>query len=258
MEHLNIEASVINANAWNGIQVGIPALSAFMGFMHGLERKIIKKVPCEFSGLAIGVKEFEMREFSSHGNHFLNLPLTGDIPVEDSKINRHIMNQAYIDLVLSFVIGVNNHSDFDIKDLQKIIQHYMNFMRIAGGTIVDYNVMFLPDDYIPPAFYIKDCTMDMLSYPGDDILHKMINALEDSDKHYCVIANGFRAISPIGHVKGQRDSAYPHVFAEQTYTLIQYVSAKHIDNINDFMFHYHYDDDSYLCTQNFNPVREAL
>lgn len=257
MEYLNIEAEVANANAWNGIQLGMPAITAFMGFMHALQRKVAQKIPCKFSGLAIGVREYAMREYENDkGYHYLNLPLPGDIPGEGTKIDRHIMNQAYIDLSLNLILRVQYDSLHSRKEFLRAVEKYMYNVRIAGGNISRFAVKLLKEGEIPPAFYIRDCTEEMMTYPGDDILSKMLAALEDKAHRYSVIANGFRAISDLGHVEGQRDADTLHAFAEQTYTIAEYIPAKAIQDIEALMFAYDHTGVSYLCTQNFGERTE--
>ena len=91
----------------------------------------------------------------------------------------------------------------------------------------------------------------MMAYEGDNVLEKMIHALEDNPRRYVVLANGFRALTEPGHVGQQRDPDTLHVFAEQVYTCGEYVFFKNVSNIDDYIFRYKQDGVSYLCTQNF-------
>lgn len=142
------------------------------------------------------------------------------------------------------------------KAFLQAVEKCMHSVRIAGGHISEFAVKFLKEGEIPSAFYIKDCTEEMMAYPGDDILAKMMAALEDKAHHYSVLANGFRAISDLGHVEGQRDAETLHAFAEQTYTIAEYVSAKKIKNMEAFMFEYEHNGVSYLCTQNLGASQD--
>ncbi|MBQ9489687.1 MAG: hypothetical protein IJU80_07135 [Lachnospiraceae bacterium] len=109
MEYLSIEdIDVTGANAWNGIVIGVPAITAFMGAVHALQRKLADW-PCHFDGTAIGIKEYEMREYeASKRNRYLNIPLpTETMKTRELKLDAHIVNQAYIDLQLLLIFKGN-------------------------------------------------------------------------------------------------------------------------------------------------------
>ena len=89
-----------------------------------------------------------------------------------------------------------------------------------------------------------------MSYDGDNLLEKMMHALEDSSQRYVVLANGFRALTEPGRVEQQRDPEVPHVFAEQIYTCGEYIFFQDIKDISDYIFKYKQNDVGYLCTQN--------
>lgn len=249
MAYLSIEnIEVNNANAMNGIMVGLPAVTAFMGAVHALQRKL-SRWGIKFDGAAIGIKEYEMREVSKGSDHYLNISLPSETTeAYGKKINARIFPQAYIDLKLHLIIK----GDFDkLEHKKKFIEEvkkHLHTMRIAGGNVGSFDVKWLVEDcQLPYGFYLKDCTREMMAYKGNTVLEKMINALEDG-KHV-VLANGFRGLTEPGHVEGQRDPNTPHVFAEQVYTCGSYVESKKITVIDEFLFRYQHDGCSYLCTQ---------
>ena len=70
MAYLCIEdIEITNANAMNGVVVGLPAITAFMGAVHALQRKL-SSWGIVFDGAAIGIKEYEMREVSKGRMHY--------------------------------------------------------------------------------------------------------------------------------------------------------------------------------------------
>lgn len=254
MEYLSIEdTEVTNANAMNGVMVGLPAITAFMGFVHALQRALADW-DVRFEGVAIGIKEYEMREVSKGRRHYLNISLPSETTEKyGKKTDARIFPQAYIDLKLHFVIKGNFDEVVNRRKFLRAIQNKIHTMRIAGGNIGKFNVRWVNEgDHIPYGFYLKDRTDEMMAYDGDNVLEKMIHALEDREHRYVVLANGFRALNEPGYVTGQRDPDTPHVFAEQVYTCGEYIPSQYIANIDDFMFRYMHDGVSYLCTQNYS------
>lgn len=253
-KYLSIEDAVVsNANAMNGIMVGLPALTAFLGFVHALQRAMTDW-GVKFDGVAIGVKEYEMREAAKGRLHYLNISLPSETTEKyGKKTNARIFPQAYIDLKLHLIIKGNFDKIFKSRKFLSAVQNKIHTMRIAGGNIGKFKVRWIKDDNPPPyGFYLKDCTSEMMAYDGDNVLEKMVHALEDQKHGYVVLANGFRSLNEPGYVENQRDPNTLHVFAEQIYTCGKYVHSKDIVNIDDFIFRYIHDGSSYLCTQKYS------
>lgn len=253
MAYLSIEdIEVTNANALNGIMVGLPAITAFMGAVHALQRKL-SDFDCKFEGTAIGIKEYEMHETAIGGSHYLNIPLPSETTEKyGKKIDARIFPQAYIDLKLHLVIKGN----FDKLDnkilLKRAVQKRLHTMRIAGGNVGNFKVNWIDEgDILPYGYYLKECTDEMMSYDGNTVLEKMIHALEDKHHKYIVLANGFRSLTAPDYIENQRDPNTPHVFAEQVYTCGKYILSTNIKNINEYIFRYQKNGVSYLCTQKF-------
>lgn len=253
MAYLSIEdIEITNANAHNGIMIGLPAITAFMGAVHSMQRKL-NKYDCRFDGVAIGIKEYEMREVSKGRMHYLNISLPSETTEKyGKKIDARIFPQAYIDLKVHLIIKVDCNISGKEKTFIDAVKNILHTMRIAGGNIGKFKVRWMDnEDSIPYGYYIKDCTREMMEYEGSNVLEKMIHALEDMEREYVVIANGFRALTEPNFIEGQRDPNTHHVFAEQVYTCGKYVLSKDIGSINEYFFKYKHDGVSYICTQNF-------
>lgn len=70
------------------------------------------------------------------------------------------------------------------------------------------------------------------------------------------LAVGYQAISPLyppGTVTAARDSTTPFCFAEAIYTLGQWISPHRINNLAEIFWHYHQQDDLYLCENHYYP-----
>lgn len=66
------------------------------------------------------------------------------------------------------------------------------------------------------------------------------------------IATGFQGISELGKAEHQRDSETPHCFAESMITLGQFIMPYRLENLDQMLWHYHYDSKQnlYLCQPN--------
>ena len=268
-ELLSIEdIDVTNASAWNGIMIGTPAITAFMGAVHALERKL-RHFGCKFDGLAIGVKEYEMREkyhasLDKNGNieheRYLNVSRPLEVmqsATDKRKMNPPVMNQAYIDLKLHFLIKGNFCNLENKKDYLQAVGNIFRTLRVAGGVINSFKLKWVDKEDVPYGYFLRECTEEMMAYEGDNVLEKMIHALADEKHRYVVLANGFRSLTKPGHVDNQRDPDKIHVFAEQIYTLGEYIHARNIKDINEYMFHYKHEGISYVCTQNSEASSET-
>ncbi len=248
LEKVNIE----NANAFNNITVGIPAITGFMGFAHALERKLkAKGGTIKISGVGLEFHEYELKGYKNkEGQYVTTFPLPGSIPgLNEKKLDAHIMNQAYIDLNMSFVLAVEgSHIDTSIC---KSIKAAVETLRIAGGIIRSYKAVRLIDTLADiPYGYFLTCRQDVLNDAvGNDMLDKMIHALQQ-DNTLIPIAIGFKALSEVGHVEGQRDLEKDHCFVESVFSLGGFECSKSIEDINAYLWRYKTGEGLYLCTIN--------
>lgn len=248
LEKVNIE----NANAFNNITVGVPAITGFLGFARALERKLnAKDIAIKINGVGLEFHEYELKSYQKkNGDYVTTFPLPGSIPGKnEKKPDAHIMNQAYIDLNMSFILEVEG--GLIDKSTCKFIKIALETLRIAGGIIRNYKDVRLLDTLadIPYGYFLvlkKDALNDAA---GDDMLDKMLYALQQ-DTTLIPIAVGFKALSKVGHVEGQRDPEKDHCFVESIFSLGGFESSQSIEDINAYMWRYKTEDGLYLCTIN--------
>lgn len=66
------------------------------------------------------------------------------------------------------------------------------------------------------------------------------------------ITNGYKAISPVypaGEVANTRDSITPVCFVEAAHSIGEWRSLHRIQQVSDMLWHYHHEQDWYLCQQ---------
>ena len=243
--------SIENANAFNNITIGIPAITGFMGFTHALERKLnAKGVEIKFTGVGIEFHEYELKGYrDKHGHYITTLPLPSSIPGKNEKeINQHVMNQAYIDLTMSFVLEVD--AEIIDKSMCTTIKRVIESLRVAGGTINGYkDVKMINSLKDIPYGYFLVLRQDKLNEAfGSDMLDKMINAMQN-DSSLVPVAIGFKALTNVGYVEGQRDPEKEHCFVESVFSLVTFVQNTCLTSVDKYLWKYKAENGVYLCAQ---------
>lgn len=75
------------------------------------------------------------------------------------------------------------------------------------------------------------------------------------------ITNGYKAISPVypaGEVANTRDSITPACFVEAVHSIGEWCSLHRIQQVSDMLWHYHHEQDWYLCQQGEQAQTEAM
>jgi CRISPR-associated protein Csy2 len=123
---------VQNANAISSpLTHGFPAMTAFVGLMWALERKL-KQSGLDIQLDTIGVVCHDHQEQVTDGGFVKTFPLTRN-PVDKAGKTAAIVEEGRIHLEISLVIGINVESWRDEYFAQ--IAESLSSMRIAGGTV---------------------------------------------------------------------------------------------------------------------------
>jgi len=123
---------VQNANAISSpLTHGFPAMTAFLGLMWALERKL-QKAGIDVPMNAIGVVCHDHQEQVTEGGFVKTFCLTRN-PVSKAGKTAAIVEEGRIHLEVSLVIGINTESWSD--EYLPHIAETLTSMRIAGGTI---------------------------------------------------------------------------------------------------------------------------
>lgn len=250
------KVDVQNANAWNNIVVGFPAITGFLGATHALERMINDAgIKCSISGTGIILHEYELKSVTIPKNGrddtLLTFPLPSSIPGNGEKeINQHFMNQAYIDIIISLVIEIDTDESVSSGQLCKLIKHKLNKLRIAGGMVCGFNDIKAVSDIenLPYGYALIDRSYMMIETDGNDMLEKMFNVINENND-FIAISVGYKSLSDLGHVKGQRDPSKLHCFVESIFGIGEFYPIREITNFNQIMWSYSYQNGIYRCTQ---------
>lgn len=279
---------VQNANAFSSaITVGFPAMTAWLGFAHALQRKInendkFKNV--KLSKTAIACNEFKVHLHKGIDDYHASVIGTANPLTKEGKRSSFI-EEARCNIDASLLIECEGLNSFELDNFKLLVENLLiSKLKFAGGDIlcfskIDYIVA--EEDYekrkllnsLMPGYIIierRELLQDAMEN-GKDALDALIDTI--SVKTYCTktdddeplwqtkriyqgwlvpIAVGFQGISeltPPGKTLCQRDNVTPHRFAEPIVTLGEFKLPARIKNFESAFWQYQYLEDKnlYLC-----------
>jgi CRISPR-associated protein Csy2 len=130
---------VQNANAISGpLTWGFPAVTAFTGFVHALQRQLGEEMDIQLDGVAIVCHRFEAQTSSPAGKRTRVFNLTRN-PVGKDGSTAAIVEEGRIHLDISLLVGVSGAALYSGEDPQAIAERAWEIacsMRLAGGSVL--------------------------------------------------------------------------------------------------------------------------
>lgn len=284
LPHLKVH----NANALSSpFTIGFPAMTAWLGFVHALERKLNQTGLSELIlySTAIVSHHCNVQTHKGEGDFVHSFIGTGN-PLDKDGSRSAFIEEARCHLDVSLVIEWSgNEEELQRSDFTQQLQAVIATMKVAGGDVItmqpplnqsidiknEQETQRLLKQLMPG--YVLTERRDLMveaMQQGDDALSALLSYL--TVHHQCEqfedervvwrcqrktsgwivpIATGFQGISPLGKAKNQRDPSVPHRFAESVVTLGEFVMAHKIKQLDDILWHYDTDlqNELYLCQQ---------
>ena len=280
---------VHNANALSSpFTIGFPAMTAWLGAVHALQRKLNGDGFAELEFKAIGVVSHnsDLQIHRGVGDYVNSIVGTSN-PVDKDGKRPAFIEEARIHLDVSLVIEFNKvERDEQERFLERVAHHLMSRIKMAGGDIFHFKQPTLHQvkkekdlakirRKLMPSYAIVE-RRDLMKEAMDRGLDAMDALLEYvTINHSCEqddeakvlwssrrktagwivpIATGFQAISELGKAKNQRDADKPHCFAESVVTLGEFKMVYKIESLDEILWHYSVEKEHglYLCEQNNN------
>jgi CRISPR-associated protein Csy2 len=282
---------VHNANALSSpFTIGFPAMTAWLGATHALQRKLnsdgFKDLKFEATGVVS--HKADLQVYKGIGDYVYSIVGTSN-PLDKDGKRAAFIEEARIHLDVSLVIeflGVHKRDEERLKE--RVAHHLKSRMKMAGGDILKLGKVDIPrveEGVEEDLAYIRRKLMpgyaivqrrDLIEEAMDRGLDAMDALLEyvtiyhscekdDEEKirwtskrktagWIIPIATGFQGISELGKAKNQRDAEKPHRFAESIVTLGEFKMPYKIESIDEILWHYSFDEENalYLCEQNNN------
>ncbi|TQP07133.1 type I-F CRISPR-associated protein Csy2 [Vibrio cholerae] len=288
LPHLKIH----NANALSSpFTVGFPAMTAWLGFVHALERKLSQAGLSDLMlhSAAVVSHRCDVQTHKGEGDFVHSIIGTAN-PLDKDGSRSAFIEEARCHLDVSLVIEWSgNEEQVQQPEFTEQLQAVIATMKVAGGDVLavgkpSVKSVITEDDtgrvlrQLMPGYVLierRDLMIDAMQQ-GDDAIDALLGYL--TVDHHCEqledqsvawhsqrktsgwivpIATGFQGISPLGEAKNQRDPSVPHRFAESVVTLGEFVMAHKIKHLDDILWQYHPDleNDLYLCRQ-VNAINE--
>lgn len=277
---------VHNANALSSpFTIGFPAMTAWLGFTHALERKLIQQGYSELmlQSVAVISHDCNVQTHKGEGDFVHSIIGTGN-PLEKDGKRSAFIEEARCHLDISLVIEYSGDEEkISQSNFTEQLQDLITSMKMAGGDILTIQKPKLESvieeldskrlvRQLMPGYALierRDLMIEAMQQ-GDDALDALLSYLtinhscekkdDDSvvwqtsrkeDGWLVPIATGFQGISPLGEAKNQRDPTTPHRFAESVVTLGEFVMAHKVKNLDDILWEYNpeLENDLYLCQQ---------
>lgn len=285
-----------NANALSSpYTIGFPAMTAWLGAVHALERKLLgtEFEEIHFTAVAPVCHQADLQTIKGDGDHVYSIIGTGN-PLDKNGDRPSFIEEARCHLNVSLVIECEINALIDYEEFTSTIKHLLlGKMKLAGGDILscDLPEIIEIDDEASQRKLLRQLMPGHCLIDRRDLMRQSmkegkdgIDALLDYLKitHSCSVdeneqvtweshrkakgwivpvATGFHGISQLGKAQNQRDPDTPHRFAESVVTLGEFVMPFRITNLDHMLWHYHVDEEQnlYMCQPNlsiFEPQGE--
>jgi CRISPR-associated protein Csy2 len=281
--HIKIQ----NANALSSpFTIGFPAMTAWLGAVHALQRKLknIGFKDISFISTAVICHEIDLQTYKGNGDFIHSIVGTGN-PLDKDGTRAAFIEEGRCHIYVSLAIeyeGVDKDSETEF--IKEITLQLHAGMKMASGDILDFSppeVFKIIEEKdlrkltrkLMPGYAIierRELMKDLMA-EGRDAIDAMLEYLKVM--HRCElfenetfewvskrktsgwivpIATGFHGITPLGLAENQRDQDTPHRFAESVVTLGEFVMPYRIKNLDDMLWHTYADIENnlYLCQQN--------
>ncbi|MGB7344257.1 MAG: type I-F CRISPR-associated protein Csy2 [Pirellulaceae bacterium] len=267
---------VRGANALSSsLTYGFPAVTAFMGFGHALQRKLgggDSNGQVRVNGVGMICHQFEMLDHQD--GYSRTLQLTAN-PLNEKGERSSFVEEGRCHMTVSIVLEVEGLTGGQ-RGLDRMGETVFAKMKLAGGDLlVPPQAEFLVDDRksirrLMPGHALMDRRSLMVDamQGGDDALQALHRHLQiqhrsetgadgkvtwTSQRHslgwIVPIATGFHAISPVGTAAQARDPHTPHRFAESVVTLGEFVMPTRVESLASLIWRYRPVGDLYVCVQ---------
>lgn len=283
---------VQNANALSSpYTIGFPAMTAWLGAVHALERKLKATTyeQLQFKSMAVVCHSIDLQTHKGTGDYVYSIIGTGN-PLDKNGNRPSFIEEARCHLDVSLVIECDGLGLIDYDQFtQNVGSQLQGNMKLAGGDVLglsppsllevsnEAGLRKLTRQLMPGHCLVeRRDLMKKAMEDGQDAIDalldhlKIINTCERDGKEEITwsshrkesgwivpIATGFHAITELSLADNQRDVDTPHRFAESVVTLGQFVMPYRIKNLDNMLWKYNanLENNLYLCQQN-TPITE--
>lgn len=274
-----------NANAMSSpFTIGFPAMTAWLGAVHALQRNIHHKglVEVFLPQTAVSCHKFNLQTYKGKRDYVNSIIGTAN-PLDKDGERPSFIEEARCHLEVSLIVEVVGITNANKADFLSTVREQLHSLKMAGGDILSFkgiDLVYVDDNddkqakalirKLMPGYVLIE-RRDLMSISmaeGKDALEALLDQIkvmhrsivdEDGGIKWSAqrkepgwivpIAVGFQGISAICRAKNQRDEKTQHRFAESVVTLGEFKMPYRFENIDDMMWRYSPDleQDLYVC-----------
>ncbi len=283
LSHIKVQ----NANALSSpFSIGFPAMTAWLGATHALQRKLNTDgfKDLRFNAVAVVSHHADSQTHKGVGDFVHSIVGTSN-PLDKDGKRPAFIEEARVHLDVSLLIEYDGLDRDDKERFETRVAHHLKSrMKLAGGDILQYRSIETLKVNSRDEKQLANVRRKLM--PGYALVERrdlMIEAMKqgldsvDALLDYLVIHNsceqksekvlwtkkrkasgwivpiavGFQGISELGFAKNQRDTHTPHRFAEAVVSLGEFKMPYKIDSLDEILWRYSVDKerDLYLCEQ---------
>lgn len=278
LPHIKIQ----NANALSSpYTIGFPAMTAWLGAVHALQRKLNQAdfEELKFKSVGVACHDLNLHIYKGRGDYVHSIVSTGN-PLDKDGGRPAFIEEARCHLDVSLIIEVED-LPFDDSELIDQVTACLQRLKMASGDILScgkIELLTIHDEVthralmrkLMPSYFLierRELMIDAMAN-GQNAIDALLDYL--TIQHRCVenedgsiewtrkrkingwivpIATGFHGISELGKAENARDMTTPHRFAESVVTLGEFVMPHRIKNLDRILWQYSADVENnlYLC-----------
>lgn len=139
------QVKIHNANAFSSpLTIGFPAMTAWLGAMHALERKLRRNEALSsirLKKLAVSCHDFNLQTYKGPGDYVNSVIITSNpLRKKGSSFERPpFIEEARVHLTVSLLIEVDGLSSSNYSIFNEKTTKALNGMKIAGGDILAFS-----------------------------------------------------------------------------------------------------------------------
>ncbi|WP_334119909.1 type I-F CRISPR-associated protein Csy2, partial [Limnobacter sp.] len=269
--HLKIH----NANAMSSpYTIGFPAMTAWLGATHALQRRINQQGfnSLAFKATAVSCHHIDLQTYKGKGDYVYSIIGTAN-PLDKDGNRPAFVEEARCHIEVTLLVETEGLSSDDMEQVKHLINEQVQQMKFASGDVmsvkkvdfytVDTNetteVRKLLNKLMLGTVLIerRDLMIEAMKQ-GQDALDALLEYIKVNHRStqsengevtwrtgrkttgwIVPIAVGFQGLTELGFAKNQRDTDTPHRFAESVLTLGEFLMPYRVDNLDTILWQYH-------------------
>lgn len=283
-----------NANALSSpCTIGFPAMTAWLGGIHALERRLKAQgfTEIKLTGVGISCHRFNLHTKKGPGDRYWSVVGTSN-PLRKKGASWErpaFIEEPRCDLLVSLLVETDGVNGDNQDAVREAVEKNLYQQKMASGDIqrigpLSVETVDNADELsekrllrkLMPGYVLIQRQDLMEGDDSGDALDRLLSYLKlnvinvspeapqpvwqyskNASGWIVPVAVGYKALSPLGRVENQRDPAVPHCFGESLVTLGEFKMPYRFESIDEIMWKYdtsHIDEGLYLCTNQKNFI----